>query len=277
MSYFAAHKLIDENGTAYGVKHVSNKIRTSSMPYLYDIAEGNVSGHVAWAKFGFNADVDNTEETVWEPGGAYVWPSAAMQMSVKSTDNTNDNAGGTGVLKVKIYYLDTDYAEAVEEVTLSGTTWVDTTAINILRINSFRASDTGTGKAAAGTITIADKATRAIVYAQISAGYTVSRQAIYTVPAAKVLYITSVTISAASSTANQFSRTTLRTTYDDIAEDRTDFFFPHAEFLLSNFTIQRVFELPEYCPAKTDIIVSSIGNAANSNINISAALRGWIE
>ena len=40
----AAVQLIDETGTAYGVTHIQNKIRTSSMPYLYDIAESNLSG-----------------------------------------------------------------------------------------------------------------------------------------------------------------------------------------------------------------------------------------
>jgi hypothetical protein len=40
-----AVKLIDESGVAYGVKHVQNKPSVSSMPYTYDISEGNVSGH----------------------------------------------------------------------------------------------------------------------------------------------------------------------------------------------------------------------------------------
>ncbi len=36
----------DETGTAYGIKHVNNKPRVSSMPYLFDIAEGIVSNEL---------------------------------------------------------------------------------------------------------------------------------------------------------------------------------------------------------------------------------------
>jgi len=56
-----AAKLIDEAGTPYGVKHVSNKPSVSCMPYLYDIAEGSVAGHTAFAKLGYNGDVGATE------------------------------------------------------------------------------------------------------------------------------------------------------------------------------------------------------------------------
>jgi hypothetical protein len=40
-----AAKLIDDLGVAFGVKQIDGKPRVSSTPYLYDIAEGNVTGH----------------------------------------------------------------------------------------------------------------------------------------------------------------------------------------------------------------------------------------
>ncbi len=52
MAYFASVKLKDENGVPYGVRHIDNKPRISSMPYLYDIAEGNVPNHEPWSKLG---------------------------------------------------------------------------------------------------------------------------------------------------------------------------------------------------------------------------------
>lgn len=52
MAYIPGTKLYDENGVAYGVKHINNKPRVSSMPYLYDIAEGNVAYHVRFSKIG---------------------------------------------------------------------------------------------------------------------------------------------------------------------------------------------------------------------------------
>ena len=45
-------KVVDNNGIPIGLKHVNNKIRVSSMPYVYDIAEGNVPNHFSHSSFG---------------------------------------------------------------------------------------------------------------------------------------------------------------------------------------------------------------------------------
>lgn len=57
--------LVDENGLPYGVKHVNNKPRVSSVDYLYDIAEGNVSDHDPWTKIGYNDNIGLTQEPAW--------------------------------------------------------------------------------------------------------------------------------------------------------------------------------------------------------------------
>ena len=84
MSYFNNIGFLDENGLPYGVKHVQNKPRVSSMDYLYDIAEGNVTGHTPWTKIGYNPAL-TTEEDIWSAGGLYVFPAAATQMEVVSS------------------------------------------------------------------------------------------------------------------------------------------------------------------------------------------------
>jgi len=68
MSYFSATKLVDEAGVPYGVKQVENKPRVSSMPYLYDIGEGNIAGHVAWSKIGYIIMPATVESDVWSYG-----------------------------------------------------------------------------------------------------------------------------------------------------------------------------------------------------------------
>lgn len=97
MSYFSSVKLIDETGASYGVKQVLGKPRVSAMPYLYDIAEGNVTGHTSWTKIGYNgALVADTEADLWSGTGVYTFPSAAMQMQVISsyaTANTTRDIG----------------------------------------------------------------------------------------------------------------------------------------------------------------------------------------
>lgn len=86
MSNFGSVNFKDELGAPYGIKHVNNKPRVSSMPYLYDIAEGNVTGHTSWSKIGFNgALVADTEADLWSATGAYVFPANAMQMQIKSS------------------------------------------------------------------------------------------------------------------------------------------------------------------------------------------------
>lgn len=89
----AIHALLtDGSGTA--IKQVDNKLRVSSMPYLYDIAEGNVSGHTLWSKIGFNPAL-TTEEDIWSAGGLYVFPTGATQMEVVSSLSTADVDIGT--------------------------------------------------------------------------------------------------------------------------------------------------------------------------------------
>jgi len=95
MSNFGYVGLKDESGVAYGVKHVQNKPRVSSMPYLYDIAEGNVSGHTAWSKVGFNPAITTNMEDVWSYGGTYVFPTATTIMEVLSSSAVADEDIGT--------------------------------------------------------------------------------------------------------------------------------------------------------------------------------------
>ena len=103
----------DENGIPYGLKHIGNKVRVSAMPYLYDIAEGNVDDHASTHILGHNDDIDNAVEDIWEPGGSYTFPSSAMQMEVVSSD-AEDTAAGPGARTVMIHYLDSNYDEQTE-------------------------------------------------------------------------------------------------------------------------------------------------------------------
>lgn len=273
-------ELTDESGTAYGVKHVDNKPRVSSMPYLYDIAEGNVSGHASFTKLGFNGNVGTAEEDIWAQGGVYVFPSAAMQMEVVSTSVEDDilTAGvvaGTGVHKVKVSYLDNTYASQTEEVTLNGQVAALTTATNILRVNALRASVVGTGKKAAGTITIRNAADHTTVYRSIQAGYTRGREMIYTVPLGKSLYLTSVSVSSGYSTQGKNVRWTLRATLDDVNDTVLDFFMPYFEIQTQDSSFTRELEIPMHIPATCDLKMSAISDSANSVCT--AAIRGWTE
>lgn len=70
----------------------NGKQRVCVHPYGFEIAEGNVPGHEAWVKFGYNgALVAATEADVWSATGAFVFPPATEQgLEVVSSDNTQD-------------------------------------------------------------------------------------------------------------------------------------------------------------------------------------------
>jgi len=54
------------------------------------IAEGLISGHKAWLRFGYNPVVANVEETLWSAGGTYVWMTVEQGLEVVSSDNAQD-------------------------------------------------------------------------------------------------------------------------------------------------------------------------------------------
>lgn len=86
------------NGAVSGLstwKEADGKPRVSSMPYPFDIAEGNISGHTAWTKIGYNPAVTTSMEDLWSYGGEYVFPTAAMTIEVASDSATADADMGT--------------------------------------------------------------------------------------------------------------------------------------------------------------------------------------
>lgn len=273
----AGVNLKDENGVAYGVKHVNNKPRVSSMPYLYDIAEGNVANHTPFAKLGYNGDVGATEEDIITQGGTYYWIPTATALEVLSTGAgaANDTLAGTGVQKVKISYLDGDYSAQSQTIDMAGGTPVPLTDTTILRVNSIRATQVGTGGVAAGNIIV-----RTVVgtntVRQIQAGYTRGRGLTYTVPLGKTLYLTSISVSSGFTTSGKVVRWTGRAQVDDTAPDtKINLFQAFFEILTEDASFHTDFDMPIKIPATADLKLSAVSNQAGSYC--SCALRGWLE
>jgi hypothetical protein len=269
-------KLIDETGAVYGVKHINNKPRVSSMPYLYDIAEGNVTGHTAYAKLGYNAAVGATEEDIITQGGVYPWLASATALEVVSS-NANDTVAGSGVQKVRISYLDGDYSSQSEIVSLNGTTSVPLTDTTVLRVNAIRATQVGAGLMAAGNITCRLVAAPNTVYRQIETGFTRGRGLTYTVPLGKTLYITSISVSSAAAEAGKaVVRWIGRAQVDDNdPTTKINFFQPFFEKLTLDNSFYREFEIPVRIPATADLKLSATSSVVSSACN--CELRGWLE
>ena len=142
---------------------VTTEVNDMQEPYDLQVAKGLVPGTTGLFKFGFNADIDQTEETVWDAGGLYTYPASALAMTIVSS-NANDTSAGTGARTVRVIGLDANYAEVTQTVSLNGTTTVSIPT-SLIRVYRAFVVTAGSGNTAAGTITIANGGT---TYAQVA-------------------------------------------------------------------------------------------------------------
>lgn len=157
-------------------------------------------------KFGYNPAVGTTEESIWDAGGLYVYPSAATVMTVSSS-SANDTADGTGARTIVIAGLDANYNEASETITLNGQTAVSTTK-SYIRMFRARVTSAGSGGTNAGDISIGTgtvtSGVPANVFARISTGEAQTLMTIYTVPAGYTAYMQQGTISSGTELSNKY-------------------------------------------------------------------------
>lgn len=267
-------QFVDENGDVYPIRQANGKIRTSAVPYLHDVAKGNIANHELLRQLGYNGDVDNVREDMWELGGVYAFPTEPIQMQVVSSAAA-DAAAGTGTRTVEIMYLDTNYAEQKETVILNGVTPVSTVATNILRINNFHVLTSGSGMVSAGNISL-QAVGGAVNYGYIAATGNQQLQAIYTVPDGKTLYLTSWDVGAGGGVGGKFVVFTLRVTVTpDGALTPGLFHFKDISIAQDGGNFHE-FEEPIKCPGRSDIKISAISDTASSAV-CGAHFEGWLE
>lgn len=142
---------------------------------------------------------------------AYTEQTTNAQRSIASA-SANDTAAGTGARQVKITYLDqTGAGPYTETVTLNGTSYVNTTAVNICYIERMEVVSVGSGGSNAGIITL--KAATAGGGATIGTITAADNRTFWThhyVPTGKTCYVTSLSCSSNSSVAGNGSIATLR-------------------------------------------------------------------
>ncbi len=113
---------------------------------LSSVVSGVVSGLVSTSAT-TQAIVRNT---------TYTSPTVVRGRSIRSAD-VNDTSAGTGARTVRITYLRDDYTGPyTEDVTLNGTTWVNTSATNIMYVEMISVITVGSGGQNAGAITLND-------------------------------------------------------------------------------------------------------------------------
>jgi hypothetical protein len=148
------------------------------------VALSYIPGWTTFRKFGMNPDVDAGIEQVWPLGTVQVLPATAAVAAVVS-DSVNDVAAGTGAHTFRVLGLDAGYALIEDEVTLTGTTPVNTTK-EFLRVYRTYVVESGSLSTNAGNITTSIGG-NAQAYVEAGEGQTHITQ--YTVPGGHTLLL----------------------------------------------------------------------------------------
>ncbi len=141
----------------------------------------------------WNVGTTSTGEDIWL-GSADVIPipiDAGEQMEVVSSDNADNGATATGVLTVRVEYLDASGDEQTEDVTMNGTTGVALTATNVRFVNDIYALTVGSNGVAEGDITIYKQGASSTIYNFIENGGNKSLVPSRMVPNGKTLILQS--------------------------------------------------------------------------------------
>ena len=189
-----------------------------------------------------------------------------------------DSSAHTGAQAVYISYLDGDYAKHNEIVILNGTTEVPTVNLDLFRINGMKVVCAGSLHETLGDVSLRNLANTPI-YAHITSGYTITRQALFTVPAGITLYVNSFSSAWCSPNDSkvQSARVILRANIDtENSFNVGDIFYPYFELQVTNEDVNVSNSVPVRIPAKADVIVSAIATDAAGSGPATCVMRGWV-
>lgn len=234
------------------------------------------TGNTIVHKMGYNASITGTtEEDMWTAGGDFAFMPATAGLEVVSS-SVADDAGSTGVTAVKINYLTSGFVEKSEILIMDGQTVVPTTATDIYRVNSFRAYTVGTGKSAAGTISIREL-DDAPTFSTIAVGQTRARNMAYTVPVGKALMIREIMIaSAAASIDKSFLKYRLIGNLNEGTKQAVGFNFPLWEGTIAGGGFTQAFDEPIFVPEGVDLRMRAVGNATSDAASATCEWRGCL-
>jgi len=232
-------------------------------PFGLQVSRGQIDGHSTVIVFGYNPDVDTSEETVWPDGGTIPHPTVASVLKISSS-STDDASAGTGARTVYVEGVDGSYNIVSETVVLNGQTAVNTTN-SYLYVNSFYVATAGSGGANAGNINAGTgtvtSGVPAVLYDIIATGYNNRTTGHYCVPAGYTGYMTEGSISA-----GQASGSTAVTAY--LRQHGPDGILRvGAIATVNNNEASFQFDQPYKIPEKNCVGATAIGAAANNAVS----------
>ena len=232
-------------------------------PFNLQVSRGQVTMHTPIIIFGYNPDVDTSEESVWPDGGTVPHPTVASVLKISSSDAA-DTSAGTGARTVFIGGLDGDYNVVTETVTLDGQTAVNTTN-SYLYVNTFYVVTVGSGGANAGNINagtgVVTAGVPAVLYDIIAIGYNNRTTAHYCVPAGYTGYMMQGQFSSGQASGSTSVTGFLKQHGPD------GVLRVGAVSTVNNGTADFTFEFPYIIPEKNCVGATAIGAAANNAVS----------
>jgi hypothetical protein len=232
-------------------------------PFGLQVSRGQIQGHSSVIVFGYNPDVDTSEETVWPDGGTIPHPTSASVLKISSS-SANDASAGTGAQTVFIEGLDGNFAVVSETVILNGQTAVNTTN-SYLYVNRFYVVSVGSGGVNAGNINAGTgtvtSGVPAVLYDIIAAGYNNRTTGHYCVPAGYTAYMTEGIFSAGQSSGSTAVTGFLKQHGPD------NILRVGAVATVNNSAAVFMFEQPYMIPEKNCVGATAIGASANNAVS----------
>jgi hypothetical protein len=213
--------------------------------------------------FGYNPDVDTSEETVWPDGGTIPHPTVASILKISSS-SASDTSNGTGARTVFIEGVDGNFNVVNETVTLAGQTAVNTTN-SYLYVNSFYVVTVGSGGENAGNINAGTGTVTAgvpaVLYDIIAAGYNNRTTGHYCVPAGYTAYMVEGLFSSGQASGSTSVTGFLKQHGPD------NILRVGAVATVNNSAAVFMFQLPYAIPEKNCVGATAIGSAANNAVS----------
>ena len=223
-----------------------------SFPYFLQVSRGEIQGHKRVFKFGYNGEIQNSEETIWDVGGLYAYPSSAVAMTATSSSGATDEN-----VEVTIQGLDASYNELSETVTLNASGTATTTGSFLRVYRAFVSS----GTASAGNITIANGGT---TYAYVSVADQQTLMALWTVPAGYTAYLFQIDATAFTVQNNKVATVRMLT------REVNGVFRTQNKFDLFEGSYHQDITCPQPIPEKTDIEFRAIADSSNADLRVAA-------
>lgn len=233
--------------------------------FSLQVARGLIPGHSVVTVFGYNPDVDTTEESVWPDGGTVPHPTVASVLKISSSDAADASPSGTGARTVRITGLNANYFEVSETVVLNGQTAVNTVN-SYLYVNGLTVTSVGSGGANAGNINvgtgIVTAGVPAVLYDMIAIGYNNRTTGHYCVPAGYTGFLVQglFTAGQASGSTAIKGKLLIHSPDDNIVR-------VGAITTLNNGVVQYLFNYPTAIPEKNCVGATAIGSAANNSVS----------